>query len=170
MTFKQQYNSLCSPAKLYLVISGVSILLLFIQNLHQPNHYQVGSYKIPLQHHNIIYFLIKIAIIAFWTWVLNKFCSKGYKGVAWFLVVVPYILFFVGIGLVVVSGMKKKPTQAHVVQPVYVHPPVYAQQPVYQQAAPAGPQRPLYGREGPIYATQAAPASAPPPPSPPATQ
>ena len=195
MTFKQQFNSLCPPAKLYLVMSGVAILLLFVQNLREPKHYQVGSYKIPLHHHNILYFIIKIAIVAGWTWALNKFCSKGYKGVAWFLVIVPYILFFVGIGLVVVSGMKSKPTrptQPVYAQPAYAHPPVYVQQPVHQLAAPAGPQRALYGREGPIYTAptpvrmaqqpvyaqqaqhpvyaQSATASMPPAPPPPATQ
>ncbi len=107
MTLSQTYNALCSPAKLYFVIQAVAILLLFIQNLRDTNHYRVGSYKIPLGHHNIYYFLVKITVLLFWTWMLNKLCTKQYEGVAWFLVLIPFILFFVGIGMVVVSGLNK---------------------------------------------------------------
>ena len=107
MTLSQTYNSLCSPAKLYLVIQSVAILLLFIQNLRDTNHYRVGSYKIPLGHHNIYYFFVKIFVLVTWTWLLNKLCTKQYEGVAWFLVLIPFILFFVGIGMVVVTGLNK---------------------------------------------------------------
>jgi len=107
MTLSQTYNSLCPPAKLYLVIQSVAILLLFIQNLRDTNNYRVGSYKIPLGHHNIYYFLVKIFILFTWTWILNKLCTKQYEGVAWFLVLIPFILFFVGIGMVVITGLNK---------------------------------------------------------------
>ena len=137
MTFKKQFDSLCSPAKLYLVIKGIAILILFVQNLREPNAYKVGSYKIDLNHHNIIFFLVKIVIMLVWTFVLNKFCSKGYKGVAWFLVMIPFILFFVAIGLVVVAGQKKPKRAATRPQGGR-----YMQQPMYQQQAPTTYQLP----------------------------
>ena len=132
MTLSQTYNSLCPPAKLYLVIQSVAILLLFIQNLRDTHTYSVGSYKIPLGHHNVYYFLVKIFVLATWTWLLNKLCSKHYEGVAWFLVLIPFILFFVGIGMVVVSGLHKSNQlgpQATNYQPVYMS----------QQAPPQAP-------------------------------
>lgn len=127
MTLSQTYNSLCPPAKLYLVIQSVAILLLFIQNLRDTHNYTVGSYKIPLGHHNVYYFLVKIFVLAAWTWILNKLCTKHYEGVAWFLVLIPFILFFVGIGMVVVSGLHKSKQ---------IGPQATNYQPVYMQQAP----------------------------------
>lgn len=137
MTIKQQFNALCPPAKLYLVITCISILAIWIQNLREPNTYKVGSYKIPLHHHNVLFFIIKIVGMALWTWFLQFMCRKGYKGVSWFMVIIPYIIFFVMIGVVVVTGMQKRRVARQPVyqQPIYSQPPiVYQQRPVYQQA------------------------------------
>ena len=143
MTIKQQFNTLCPPAKLYLVISCIWILAIWIQNLREPNTYKVGSYKIPLHHHNVLFFIIKIVGMALWTWLLQFMCKKGYKGVSWFAVIIPYIIMFVMIGVVVVTGMEKKRA---VRRPVYQQPStVYAQPPVvYQQPLPVYQQSPVY--------------------------
>ena len=184
MALKQKYNSLCPPAKLYLVMSGISVLLLFIQNLRKPNHYTVGSYQIPLNHHNVWFFIVKVLAVTFWTWALNKFCSKGYTGVAWFLVLIPFILFFVAIGFVVVTGMKgggsSTGPQITNYQPVYMRQPpptqvvlgsghtascqcprcvnnlVNGTAPSQPVALPPTPPT-LYGRQGPIYPQQSPP-------------
>jgi hypothetical protein len=174
MTLRQTYNSLCSPAKLYLVMQSVAILLLFVQNLRDTRHYRVGSYKIPLSHHNVLYFIVKVAVLVFWTWALNKFCSKGYKGVAWFLVLIPFILFFVAIGMLVVSGHHKSKnlSQKTNYQPIYMHNApthrvlqaghtVSCECPKCGSDTGGGPPKTneqiVYGREGPItqnYPTQ----------------
>jgi len=106
-TIKGKYSALCKPSKFYFVLSCISILALFLQNLRNPNSYQVGTYKIPLQHHNIIFFIIKIVYVVAWTWVLDKLCDKGYRGVSWFLVLLPFIGFFILIGILVMAGLEK---------------------------------------------------------------
>jgi hypothetical protein len=40
-------------------------------------------------------FIIKVVYILFWTWILNLICSAGAPGVAWFLVLLPLIVFFI---------------------------------------------------------------------------
>ena len=68
------FNDLCSPAKLYFVLSVIACLAALINGL------KFGQVMINL-------------IIAFaWTAVLNWICGKGFTGVSWFLVLVPYII------------------------------------------------------------------------------
>jgi hypothetical protein len=68
---------LCSPAMLYLVISIITIVL-------------ACFYKCQ-----VMTIVVKIAFILLWTWFLNFLCSKGYKSVSWFLVILPYLLIAV---------------------------------------------------------------------------
>ena len=36
-----------------------------------------------------------ILYIMFWTWILDLMCKGGYTNVAWFVLFLPFILFFV---------------------------------------------------------------------------
>jgi uncharacterized membrane protein YdjX (TVP38/TMEM64 family) len=101
---EKSVEKLCTPAQVYLAMSVLSILVIFFQNIRAPNSYQVGMYKIPLQHHNYLFFIGKIIYVVVWTFLLNKLCSKGWKGVSWFLVLLPFIMFFVLIGVVMAVG------------------------------------------------------------------
>ena len=150
MNFKKRYAALCSPAKLYLVITGITYVLLFIQNIRHPKHLTIGSYSIPLDHHNVVYFLIKFAIIVGWTWLLNKICNKGYTNLSWFLVIIPYILMFVAIGLVVVTGMdkhKQKVTRSPYQQAYTYGPPTVPIVPQHQPVGPGGVQKRVYAQQ-----------------------
>ena len=175
MNLKQRYAALCSPAKLYLVITGITYILLFVQNIRHPNNFTIGSYSIPLEHHNVIYFIVKLIVIIGWTWLLQKICGKGYTSMSWFLVLIPYILMFVAIGFIVVTGMDKHkrlnnrrgyyqqpymyaaPTYYSVPQsPTYYSPPVVPMpQPTPQPRptpqhplGPGGTQQPMLGPGG----------------------
>ena len=97
-------KSLCTPAQVYLVISGITFITLLFQNLRDPKAYQVGIYKIPTKNHNLMFFLMKALYIMAWTWLLNHLCKRGWKGVSWFLLLLPFIGFFVLIGMAVVVG------------------------------------------------------------------
>ena len=107
MSLQKTVENLCTPAKVYLAMSALSIMVLFFQNARAPNSYQVGIYKVPQTPHNSIFFIMKIIYVVVWTFLLNKLCSSGYKGVSWFLVLLPFILFFVLIGAAVSIGLKK---------------------------------------------------------------
>lgn len=100
------FSKLCTPAKIYLVISLISFITLFLQNSNDPNYYCVGMFKAKSGCNNKIYFLFKIVYIIFWTFILQKLCSKGYKYVSWILVLLPFILMFIGIGLLLYTLLK----------------------------------------------------------------
>jgi len=65
-------NSLCTPAMVYLVFSVISILFMLGQA-------------------SIISMVVKVFFVGVWTWFLNFLCNKNLKGVAWFLVILPFI-------------------------------------------------------------------------------
>jgi hypothetical protein len=70
----KSFDELCSPAKLYFILAVIACIAALI------NGVKFGQVVINL-------------IIAFaWTAVLSWICGKGFTGVSWFLVLVPYII------------------------------------------------------------------------------
>uniref|UniRef100_A0A6C0IIC0 Uncharacterized protein n=1 Tax=viral metagenome TaxID=1070528 RepID=A0A6C0IIC0_9ZZZZ len=90
---------LCKPAYVYLVISVIATVVLMFQNSGNQDTYCVGSFECPVPNTAVV-FIVKILYIAFWTFVLNAICRTGHKQFAWFLVLLPFILFFVLIGMI----------------------------------------------------------------------
>ena len=102
MAFPKKLGDLCSPALFYFYISIFALIITIIQNFGNNGIYTLGSFSVKVPS-TIIIFIVKILYILFWTWILNLICKDGYKGVAWLLVLLPFILFFVIIGLVMVN-------------------------------------------------------------------
>lgn len=103
----KEFRSFCSPTKVYVIISLFSILALLSQNTICPNKYKVGKYSCDLDHHNMFFFFFKIIYVVIWTFILQELCKNGYKNVSWFLVFLPFILFFVIIGLFLLFNILK---------------------------------------------------------------
>jgi len=99
------FDSLCTPAQVYVLLAALSIILLLAQNVQSPNRYTVGRYSVPLQHNNMVFFIFKILYVVVWTFILNKLCRAGYKRISWFLVLLPFLLFFVLIALLLLANM-----------------------------------------------------------------
>lgn len=95
-------KKLCTPAYVYLVISVIAIVVLMFQNSGNVDVYCIGNYECPVPNTALI-FLIKFLYVAFWTFVLDSICKSGYKQFSWFLVLFPFILFFVLLGLLLVA-------------------------------------------------------------------
>jgi hypothetical protein len=91
-------SQLCTPAYFYLVVSVVAFVIMFIQNLGNSHVYCVGSYSCSAPSILAI-FIFKAVYIIFWTWVLNVICKNGYENISWFLVLIPYVLFFLFIAM-----------------------------------------------------------------------
>ena len=72
--YKMALSDLCTPALIYAVISMISLFFAIVKN------FQFTT------------IMVKILIIIAWTWFLNFLCSKGYKSVSWFLVLLPFIV------------------------------------------------------------------------------
>jgi hypothetical protein len=70
----KSFDDLCSPAKLYFVLSVIACLAALINGV------------------KIMQVVINLIIAFAWTAVLSWICGKGFTGVSWFLVLVPYII------------------------------------------------------------------------------
>ena len=91
-------KNMCTPAYVYLVISAIALIVMYFQNLGNDNMYCIGSYSCNVSSVTMI-FILKALYILFWTWVLNIICRGGAPGLAWFFVLLPYILMFIFIGM-----------------------------------------------------------------------
>ena len=95
-------RNLCTPAYVYLVISVIALVVMVFQNVGNVNMYCLGSYSCSVTNTTLV-FLIKVVYIAFWTWILNLICKAGAPNLAWFLVLLPFVLMFVFLALVMFS-------------------------------------------------------------------
>lgn len=106
MTIRDSIKGLCTPAYVYLVLSVLAIIVLMFQNAGNTNKYCVGMYECQVDNTHTM-FLGKGLYVLFWTFVLNAICKAGYKEISWFLVLLPFLLFFVLIGLFLIVNVKE---------------------------------------------------------------
>jgi hypothetical protein len=102
MSFPRRLKDLCTPAAVYFILSMISLAVVFLQNIGNNGMYSVGSFSCRVPS-TILVFIVKVIYVLFWTWILNLICRDGQKGIAWFLVLLPFILLFVIIGLVMIN-------------------------------------------------------------------
>jgi len=95
-------KKLCTPAYVYLVMSVLAMIILMVQNGGNTNKYSVGCFHCNVPS-TMMVFIAKILYIGFWTFVLNYICKAGYKSVSWFLVLLPFLGFFIGIGALMLA-------------------------------------------------------------------
>lgn len=102
MAFPKSLKELCTPALIYFVISIISLVLVLLQNLGNRNSYYIGSFscKVPS---TMLVFIVKLIYILFWTWILNLICKDGHSEISWLLVLLPWILLFVIIGMIMIN-------------------------------------------------------------------
>ena len=98
----QTIKKLCTPAYVYLVMSVVAMIILMIQNGGNTTQYSVGCFNCDVPS-TMMVFIAKILYIGFWTFVLNYICKAGYKRVSWFLVLLPFLGFFIALGLLILA-------------------------------------------------------------------
>lgn len=67
-------SKFCTPSLVYFVLSVIALVLAVMKKF-QP-----------------VSLIVKVVWVMFWTWFLNFLCSKGYSGISWFLVLLPFIL------------------------------------------------------------------------------
>jgi len=97
---KKEFNKLCTPAKFYLVISVVSLLIYIMAMV---NHVD----KI----HTVNGLVIQTLSMIIWTLVLNWICTaKHGNTIAWVLVFLPIVLAFMMIFFIFYLMSEKKIT------------------------------------------------------------
>ena len=94
MAFPKKLKELCTPAFIYFLLSVIGILVTVVTNLtSKSNMYTLGNFSTPVPHKGLV-FIFKIIYVLFWTWILNLMCKDGHREIAWFLVLLPFILYF----------------------------------------------------------------------------
>jgi hypothetical protein len=74
-----EFKELCTPAKIYLVLAIIASIM-------------------ALYHHvGVVAVLIKLIFAFIWTYILSWLCKKGYSKLAWFLVLLPYVLILLAL-------------------------------------------------------------------------
>ena len=87
-------RSLCTPAFIFFIISVISLFIMIYDNLENTHTYCIGNVSCNVPNTSMI-FIVEIITLVFWTWLLNFICSRGYPGVSWFILLLPYILLFI---------------------------------------------------------------------------
>lgn len=100
-------KNLCTPAFVYLMLSVFSIVVLAFQNVGNTNKYCIGVYECDAGN-TMMVFVFKIIYVIFWTFILNLLCKSGFTQLSWFLVILPFLLLFVLIGLFVFNNNPRK--------------------------------------------------------------
>jgi len=107
MAFPNKLSQLCTPSYVYFIISVLTIAIAAVQNMGNRGKYSLGNFSCRVPS-CISVFIVKIVYVLFWTWVLNLMCKDGHTGIAWFLVLLPFVLLFVVLGLAMVYQKKNK--------------------------------------------------------------
>jgi hypothetical protein len=77
MFSSKEFEKLCTPAKVYFTIAVFSILIGLFSGF------------------NFMAVLGKLIFAVIYTFVLGWLCSKGWKSLSWFLVLLPYVLILI---------------------------------------------------------------------------
>jgi hypothetical protein len=78
MKLGNTFKELCTPARLYFLISVIAIIISLFSGFH------------------FMALLMKAGFVLVWTYILNFLCKKGLKTFSWFLVLLPYFLILIG--------------------------------------------------------------------------
>tara|TARA_E500000178_G_scaffold305130_1_gene316376 strand:- start:328 stop:693 length:366 start_codon:yes stop_codon:yes gene_type:complete len=98
----------CTPSLIYLGISLIVLFSIIVQNIFSSDNTDlcIGIYKCTFSH-KLMVLVLKIFYIIFWTWLLNYLCKKGYKMLSWFILLIPFLLAAVMIGLLLIQNPKQ---------------------------------------------------------------
>ena len=100
--FPKTLKELCTPAMLYFVISMIGLVIVLMQNLGNTNSYHVGSFSCRVPNTAVV-FIVKLIYVLFWTYILNLICKVGHTSLSWLLVLLPWLLLFVMMGILMIN-------------------------------------------------------------------
>tara|TARA_Y100000992_G_C21244127_1_gene482318 strand:- start:710 stop:1012 length:303 start_codon:yes stop_codon:yes gene_type:complete len=96
------FSKLCTPAKLYFVVALLLLFMLILTNMDNGNALCIGEYSCTVTD-KVLVFVLNLLYIAFYTYVLNLICKDNWSSLAWFLVLLPFVLAL----LLVLFGMER---------------------------------------------------------------
>jgi hypothetical protein len=80
----------------------LGLTISIFQNLGNSDIYTLGSFSCNVPS-TLLVFIVKIIYILFWTWILNLICKDGNKMISWVIVLFPFIISFVLMGLLMIQ-------------------------------------------------------------------
>lgn len=101
---KTKFNlkKMCTPATIYFLISLVGLILLGVTNIGGNDEVLcVGDYNCHVGNKTMVFVLNGVYIL-FWTFILDLMCKNGYSEISWFILLLPFILFFLFLGMVLI--------------------------------------------------------------------
>ena len=119
MAFPKSLNELCKPAYIYFIISVIGLVAMAIQNMGNNHLYCLGNFSCVVPS-NIAIFAMKVVYVFFWTWILNLMCKDGHSGIAWLLVLLPFVLLFVIIGMIMLYQLDENKKEKKVKEPLII--------------------------------------------------
>ena len=102
MNLINKIRKLCTPAYVYLVISVIAMVAMMVQNGGKSNEFCVGVHSCEVENKGAI-FIAQALYTVFWVFVLDAICRSGHKNISWFLVLLPYILFFIMVAMFILG-------------------------------------------------------------------
>jgi hypothetical protein len=95
-------DKLSPPAAAYFGLSVIAMIVMLWQNLGNNNVYCLGVYRCDVES-TVVVFGVKAVYVIFWTWILNLIHKNGFANVAWFLVLIPFLMFFISIAWLMIA-------------------------------------------------------------------
>jgi len=101
--YSLDFKKMCSPALIYFIISALSLTYIGFQNLNGDDQSLcVGPYKCGVASKTIVLALHFFWVMV-WTFILDLVCKSGHEKLSWFIVLIPFILFFALLGLIMLQ-------------------------------------------------------------------
>ena len=97
----KMFNKLCDPAKLYLVLSLISVFF-YVMSMESANKTlkESDDEHEGIHHYTFMGLIMKIFFTLLWVYILNYLCKyKWGKRIAWFVVLLPFFIM----GLIIVG-------------------------------------------------------------------
>ena len=104
LKYTPKLKNLCTPAMLYFVLSLVILAIVGIQNINgNDESLCMGQYECTVGSKTAL-FLLNVVYVLFWTFVLDLICKAGYSELSWFIFLIPFLLFFLFVGIIMYNG------------------------------------------------------------------
>ena len=94
---------LCTPATIYFVISLLGLILLGVSNLGNEDRLCLGEYNCRVESNTVV-FVLNAVYILFWTFILDLMCKNGYTSISWFILLIPFIIYFILLTMLFVNN------------------------------------------------------------------
>jgi ABC-type multidrug transport system fused ATPase/permease subunit len=92
------YKNLCNPAKFYLILTTISIIIYIISMINMKDKLSIfKKSETSIHNYTISGLIMKIIFTIFWVYLLNYICNFNKYGVkiAWVIVLLPIIFLFI---------------------------------------------------------------------------